>query len=335
MPVHYLGFTRAPPPALSSSQTIVVAPTITNDLRDEVYTPDQPISIAVVWLLEAPQNAQGSRGPGLQELQIIKHEEPIEWTGPSTAWKNATFTVPSSDEVHRALSRIGEAQLSAPHRMRTPPVRLALWVSEDASRSATRPPKAARHRHRSNPGNSSAAAHDLEDLCIDPQKVSQSMLQARDVFLPVLTPPISLHDSSTPSSSASASAKLTQFSRLWRLGSHGIEGDILEVLENNTFDLDKHVWDASLPMISCLLSGNLARPAREDPAHTAQSGRLDAWQQITDVLHSSQDVVILELGAGTGLLSLCLHRHLSALPKEGQHRPRRCRIFATDLGTSG
>lgn len=279
MPLQYLSFQRSPPRSVSVGSTISVAPLITNDLRDQVYAPyehdENPVVMKLAWLLE------GSKGRSF--LQLCKQLDDITWTGPESAWKNVTISVPA---VRESGSRL----------------RLAMWVESHEERPRVKRTKTSRSDNAL-----------LSALTIDVEQVQKQIIGDKTVFLPVLTPPI--HNRSNDSSSSSP--KLSALTRLWKTNDHG-DGHI-EIHEESGFELDKHVWDASIPMM-VLLQGaaedGFSELIPSSPSGVTEDGR-------------DQPLVILELGAGTGLLSIHLSKLLSM--RSSKVCTTATNLFASDL----
>ncbi|KAF9461535.1 putative methyltransferase-domain-containing protein [Collybia nuda] len=116
--------------------------------------------------------------------------------------------------------------------------------------------------------------------------------------------------------------KQEQVERLYQLRpAGGPEAPILSlrITEQTSFDLDKKVWDSGVGLSSWLVELD-----RDDTRKASN---------LRDALFSSEPRNILELGAGTGIVSLALAalRSKNNLPSEDQAIVSSSRIIATDL----
>lgn len=276
MPFQYISFQRLPPQAVSPGQVIQIAPLIANDLREEVYSPTDEegapssVDLKLAWVVERTQ--QGRRG-----FALVKEEKSIEWTGPETSYKKVDITCPTVQELRKS-QHDASSQL-----------RLAIWA--DKSTAAPRSNKKVKTSH-----NHDVSSH----LIVGPADVVRRSQAGEDVLLPVLTPPI---DIVSGASSSKPPSKLSHIARMWAYDREGGQGAAIEVLEEIGFELDKHVWDASIPLLSLL-------------AGSTSTGSDGAYSTLLE------NAVILELGAGTGMLSIALAR---LLPQTSS------RLFASDL----
>ncbi|KAI9632484.1 putative methyltransferase-domain-containing protein [Dioszegia hungarica] len=119
--------------------------------------------------------------------------------------------------------------------------------------------------------------------------------------------------------------KQTRITREWSTPS-----GVLKVVEQTSFDLDKKIWDSGLALSSWLyrhIPAAIAHPAdtsdlpKPEPRARFLLGYVTAVLGITDHAHN-----IIELGSGTGLVSIALHSMIGA-----KAMSNRGRIIATDL----
>ncbi|KAI0832023.1 putative methyltransferase-domain-containing protein [Trametes gibbosa] len=112
--------------------------------------------------------------------------------------------------------------------------------------------------------------------------------------------------------------KQEQIERVYRIPLQGGQNRFLTVREQTSFDLDKKIWDSGIGMSSWLVE--LAQGALET------SGADCLLARARDALFSPETRRVIELGAGTGIVSLTLGTLRSTLPKDKDG----C-ILATDL----
>ncbi|CAO1615788.1 unnamed protein product [Sympodiomycopsis kandeliae] len=346
MPFQYVSFQRPPPRHLSYAEKISIAPSITNDLRDEVFCPegDAGVSLCVAWILlkksrrrcsrdEAQEctagydsNENRTNQPSISESQsidfvIIKREDNISWTGPQTAWKNVTISSPSRKEVQDAVKTMtgdDEDGQEITHSS----FRVAMWVDEPMASSlgsdGKRPNKKSKHTPKID-------LHHV--LPLDPYAACQKTHQGETVHVSVLTPPIEVDDK--PASKSSC--KLTENSRLlgvppFNARAPSRQPTYIEIMEQNGYELDKHIWDASIPMKSLLSSKRPIFP-------TDRSQQI--IKDIEDILYNpKKDLITIELGSGTGSLSLYLYELLREHQKSADEITRNVEMIVTDLESS-
>ncbi|KAI8996624.1 putative methyltransferase-domain-containing protein [Trametes punicea] len=143
-------------------------------------------------------------------------------------------------------------------------------------------------------------------------------LAAHDIGIrpfPVLSMPILF---SSRGRSASAAEKQERIERVYRVPLQAGENAFLTVREQTSFDLDKKVWDSGIGLSSWLvhLAQSPAQPGEEHPEIV----------RAREALLSSDSRTIIELGAGTGIVSLTMGtlRSIASKGKDG------C-ILTTDL----
>lgn len=92
MSIYYLGFQRAPPKQACVNGSICISPTILNDLREAVYSPqtDEVVRINIAWVID--------------EKELIKKlsvAATIVWQGVQTSYKQLQVSVPSRSAIYR------------------------------------------------------------------------------------------------------------------------------------------------------------------------------------------------------------------------------------------
>ncbi|PCH44143.1 hypothetical protein WOLCODRAFT_104648 [Wolfiporia cocos MD-104 SS10] len=114
-----------------------------------------------------------------------------------------------------------------------------------------------------------------------------------------------------------AQGKQEHVERIYRIQTDPKSQVFMTVKEQTSFDLDKKVWDSGVGMSSWLVT--LAHDQLEADASSD-------LMSLKDALFSSEPRDILELGAGTGIVSMTLGtlRHANQPPKSGS-------IMTTDL----
>ncbi|PWN29738.1 hypothetical protein BDZ90DRAFT_258646 [Jaminaea rosea] len=294
MPFQYIGFQRLPPSSLSPSQSLQVAPLIANDLRDEVFLPEDGedgVELKLAWVMEKHDAAQGREG-----FVVVKTEQSVQWIGPDSAYRKVDIACPSVKELKKAVQSA---------TLKDAALRLAMWVE------VIEPPPKSHKRAKKSPQETNAGQDVSSCLLIRPTEAVRRSQAGETVFLPVLTPPIKTTGPGSASLSMSP-AKLTHVSRLWAYDSNEDEGQgcfaAIEIEEEIGFELDKHIWDASIPLLSLLMA----------PPDSKSSSSVDSDASI--IPHGPSRVIV-ELGAGTGMLSIGLAH--SSTPFS--------RLFASDL----
>ncbi|KAI0369090.1 hypothetical protein BV20DRAFT_946812 [Pilatotrama ljubarskyi] len=102
--------------------------------------------------------------------------------------------------------------------------------------------------------------------------------------------------------------KQEQIERVYRVPLPSSENGFLTVREQTSFDLDKKIWDSGIGLSSWLvqLAQDSVRPSEEHPLEPLAR----------DALFSPQCRSIVELGAGTGIVSLTLGALRSTVSKD-------------------
>ncbi|PWN32449.1 uncharacterized protein FA14DRAFT_161886 [Meira miltonrushii] len=258
--IYHLSFNKAPPLQVNGNdQFISIAPSIHNDLREDVYSPQdgEPLSITVAWLIES------HNGNKARQLEFIEEACKISWLDGSQAYKNVQVKVPPA-------KLIGKNQ----------DLHLALYVKAGEQEKAWQ-----------------------FDLLSD--KISQSN---NTVFVPALSAPIKIKGRN----GGMADSRSRTLSRLFDIGLE--EPIIME--EQIGFDLEGHLWDAALHMARWL-HFQLNKGSRSF---------------LSQMLHEKPSLQVLELGAGTGFVSIALSALLSdSITQSDGEIARRASILATDL----
>ncbi|KAI0766645.1 putative methyltransferase-domain-containing protein [Trametes elegans] len=117
---------------------------------------------------------------------------------------------------------------------------------------------------------------------------------------------------------ADAAEKQEQIERVYRVPLQSGENGFITVREQTSFDLDKKIWDSGIGLSSWLVQLAQEHPQTDDGRVTLSHAR--------DAMFSPERRNIVELGAGTGIVSLTLGalRSLYARGKDGY-------IMTTDL----
>ncbi|KAI0630629.1 putative methyltransferase-domain-containing protein [Trametes polyzona] len=147
-------------------------------------------------------------------------------------------------------------------------------------------------------------------------------LAAQDIGtrpFPVLSMPILF---SSRGKAGSGAEKQEQIERVYRIPLQSGENGFLNIREQTSFDLDKKIWDSGIG-----LSSWLVELAQESPPPDGEHSVAKLCAR--DALFASGNGKIIELGAGTGIVSLTLGALRSALP----HNKTGC-ILTTDLGSA-
>ncbi|KAI0825552.1 putative methyltransferase-domain-containing protein [Irpex lacteus] len=130
--------------------------------------------------------------------------------------------------------------------------------------------------------------------------------------LPVMSMPILFS-----SRSRTAVSKQEQVERIYRLPTSPQSAAFLSIIEQTSFDLDKKVWDSGLGL-SSWLSDIMCKPdGTETPS----------FQEDLRTMLTAKKCDIIELGAGTGIVSLCL----GSIRSERASPDSSGRIITTDL----
>ncbi|MCO5588075.1 hypothetical protein L7F22_042030 [Adiantum nelumboides] len=256
--IYYLSFHKAPPIQISEKdQFVSIAPTIHNDLREDVYFSQDgvPLSITVAWLVKSKDGKDG------RKLELIEEACSIAWLDGTQAYKNVQVKIPPTKFVDKAQD-----------------LHLALYVKNDEQVNSWQ--------------------FDLLNDILD-----QS---SNFVFVPALSAPIKVKKRDITSS------RSRTLSRLFDIG---LEVPII-MEEQIGFDLEGHLWDAALHMVRWLHC-----QLKRDPNSI-----------LVKMLRNRSSLKILELGAGTGFVSISLSALVSNIDTQAdQDIARRTSILATDL----
>ncbi|KAH9857281.1 putative methyltransferase-domain-containing protein [Lenzites betulinus] len=132
---------------------------------------------------------------------------------------------------------------------------------------------------------------------------------------PVMSMPILF---SSRGRGGAAVEKQEQIERVYRIPLPEGENGFLTVREQTSFDLDKKIWDSGIGMSSWLV-----QLAQEPPTASSADALVS---RARDALFSPESRRVIELGAGTGIVSLTLGALRSTLSKDQDGR-----ILTTDL----
>ncbi|KAK0553914.1 hypothetical protein OC846_002311 [Tilletia horrida] len=280
MSLVYLSFQRPPPHALVPNEALRVCVNVTNDLRSEPYLPPAgaPLRLRLVWVDEKFKPIGGA--------PTAEHT----WTDASSAYKVVDgLKAPSSlrgiDIIHLAICGV------PPERRKN-----AAGPSVTPVRRGRIPITPAQHQNTG-----------VEDGYVF--RLHADERSEGPEFVPVLSGPIRV------SRHSSDLGKQNVLLRIIRLGDRTlpIPSKCVDVViqEHTGFDLDKHIWDASIHLLRLLTS-----PATSLPASLRLLERAREQMQV-----SNQPFRIVELGAGTGIVSIVLAKWLASqinLEPEGQ-----------------
>ncbi|KAI9067953.1 hypothetical protein FKP32DRAFT_1643182 [Trametes sanguinea] len=111
---------------------------------------------------------------------------------------------------------------------------------------------------------------------------------------PVLSMPVLF---SSRGRAAHAGEKQEQIERVYRVPLQAGENGFLTVREQTSYDLDKKIWDSGIGLSSWLVQ------LAQEPVQASEHAEVSRAQ---DALFSSEPRKIIELGAGTGIVSLTL-----------------------------
>ncbi|KZT07420.1 uncharacterized protein LAESUDRAFT_742889 [Laetiporus sulphureus 93-53] len=154
----------------------------------------------------------------------------------------------------------------------------------------------------------------------DPHVVDLASLSLGERPFPVLSMPIHFSSRSYKGKpGAGSTGKQEQIERLYRIPLGGGDGQaFITVTEQTSFDLDKKIWDSGIGLSSWIVD-----------LHSEGSALKSSFERVAllkGLLFSSAAGNIIELGAGTGIVSLTLGtlRSVVPLPTQG------C-VITTDL----
>lgn len=256
--IYYLSFHKAPPLQISENdQYIAIAPTIHNDLREDVYCSQDgnPLSVTVAWLIKAGK-----------QFELIEEACIVLWLDSTQAYKNVQVKVPSSVKAKE--------------------LHLALYVKDDEQMKPWQ-----------------------FNLMSD--KIGQSN---NTVFVPALSAPIKIKRRNVKSESITEIRSRT-LSRLFEVG---LKAPIV-MEEQIGFDLEGHLWDAALHLVRWL--------------HLELKN--GSKSLLLQKLKERPSLQVLELGAGTGFVSIALSALLSSTITKAEEDAaaagRQASIIATDL----
>ncbi|KAL9931310.1 hypothetical protein V8E36_009820 [Tilletia maclaganii] len=331
MAIFYLSFQRPPPLSVRPSEPVKVCLTITNDLRSETFQPEvgrRALRLRLVWVLLVSSASRGSkRIEVLGEAGGGVHESEFEWRDASSAFKVVEgLKAPAS--LPRGRADGGQATLH-----------LGVFV-EDGRALAS----AETSRSRIPKGKSRRITGDelMWPLSVP---VSSSKAKANDkernVFFPVLSGPIHFNDGrqrataaqllptgSMPGAKQNALLRIFRFTGAKR-AEDGAQIEPVDVFiqEETGFELDKHIWDASLHLLRLLAHSSSA--ASKLPASLRLHDRLAARR--------GGAFNVVELGAGTAVGSIALAKWLQASPlpldPESDEGPE-VKFYGTDLASA-
>ncbi|WVQ94634.1 hypothetical protein IAU59_001714 [Kwoniella sp. CBS 9459] len=320
----YISFLRPPPVSVSSAaETIVITPQVANDLRTELKY--EPTTILYKWqrLLPTPL-------PPAQSEELTIFEPPMSTYKPLSiplppkiqageSWRLGLFAHDShSDSVD--IDNHGEGCSSLLSLVDDRPPVLGVW-SEGIH--IVRPDIRSSGITKSINGNGKNAT-----------AIAIANVNKRDI----------VNGGSSPSSSSKKGQggynskekgkgkgkekekekddgpKQGRITREFALPD-AAGGGTLRIVEQTSFDLDKKIWDSGLALSAWLWKYLPAKPRNKVPHSLAE--------RVVDLVRRDEPLRILEIGSGTGLVSIALTLALRA------HHPQSSRyITATDLGSA-
>lgn len=294
--IQYLNFQRYPPKCVNTAKdpTFQVGFTITNDLRDEVYSPlydqdgdssgeEEDLTIHVGLVVED------------EDEEDVREADSIVWTGPQSAYKMMTIDCnclfpdskpdTAAERGHKRLRRRRDAPES---------FRIVAWINGRAPQKTK-----------------------IDDLTASNPSV---------LFLDLYSAPVALRTTTTKDIDGKAeaeahAARSTQSFRRFYVD----DERFVEIAEEGGYELDKHIWDASIH-----LSAFLARLVWTESSSTSASVSPSSSSSLR-TLASDPPRDILELGSGTGLVSIVLACLLSSF---SQKTNLHSQVVATDLAAA-
>jgi hypothetical protein len=176
MGLFYLSFQRGPPVAVAPNDLISVAPTIVNDLRDEIYQSEVEygrVYIHLAWLKRHQE-----------KWLVICNAGKVSWEGPLSAYKPCQVKVPDTSLLRDCDT-----------------IRLALWATTEATRESEQ-----RKKRKVEPDDVLRWIFDVA--------VSFSYGESPINFVPVLSAPIKVGLKNTYSNSSEKSSGMSRLFRI-------------------------------------------------------------------------------------------------------------------------
>ncbi|PWN41840.1 hypothetical protein IE81DRAFT_367187 [Ceraceosorus guamensis] len=342
----YLSFQRPPPaevnveaaPVCSGSraakQTINISPLLTNDLRDEAFVPEDLAEAPRLHFAWVTLNQEAGRGSQVQALGSVCS---TAWLGPESAWKTVTIDPPELEHydgevwVRLALwASTKNKQVSSAENL-TQLVQDALRVPIEVHTSANSQPKIIPvlsgpillrkasiqagqiHKHASQKG----ARTSSQQLTSTAKKSVKTKLDTLTRLYSISLPYEDLAWMCKPDDVSPSASEVER------------SASTIMITERTGYELDKHLWDASLHLSRLLRhvmnqrgidSPKAAEPIRDGRRKrqrvdeekdtsasdkTTPPGQLGALEHLRSLLQR-RSLRVVELGAGTGLLSIVL-----------------------------
>ncbi|CAD6891641.1 unnamed protein product [Tilletia controversa] len=313
----YLSFQRPPPLQVRPSEAVKVCVTIKNDLRSETYDEQGPsITLRLVWAVVLP---------GSRDVRVIDEGAgaavAIEWTGASCAFRVVEgLRAPSARSVTDAVKQQQEGS----------PWNGAIHLGVVVDRPPRRNEPVKKKARRSSDG-----ADPLVWPLLRPPATGATREggdEDGDEFVPLLSGPIQFLQQEPARQQASSSggggggSKQNDLLRIFRLpGSSTSKGDVI-VQEETGYELDKHIWDASIHLLRLLT----------DPTRTASLPSslrlLDRIESCTEEAEPEKRAFnVVELGAGTAVVSIALARYTQQNLPSSIDAAAKVTFYATDL----
>ncbi|TFK71378.1 hypothetical protein BDN72DRAFT_765157 [Pluteus cervinus] len=289
---YYLSFLRPPPTSCKPNGTISITPEVANDLRTELYEGAQDIYYQ--WINSSSGLTLGTAG------QVSSGTRPAKLTTwrQSSAYKELTVPLPSGVKGGQAWSLV-----------LTPSV--VVDSSPSSQQGGTRP----------------GYVIDLND----------NDLGSRP--FPVISMPIFFGLNPTKGDGnpkGGTSVKQEKIQRVYQLLPSGFregvgddpspsKGSQMIITEQTSFDLDKKIWDSGIGLsswLSRLMVGS----------GSTSGGGGDTIQKVKRLLMTEENLNIIELGAGTGIVAITLAALRTALVsnKDDSHQVQDV-LYTTDL----
>ncbi|KAE8229455.1 hypothetical protein CF326_g5575 [Tilletia indica] len=302
MGIFYLSFQRPPPLQVRPSEPVKVCITITNDLRSETYThpfeKTQPLRLRVAWVVLSPSGSvvrldeEGEVGADWRDGSCAFRV--LEGLRAPSVRSVAVATMNDKDEKGQGKGTLHLGVYVGP----------SISVRQIAKKSSPQ---------------------DGHPLVWPLLPSSAPGAEEADEFIPVLSGPIQLLADSSHHGQQ-AGSKQNELLRTIRLPGSLATPRNLIIQEETGYELDKHIWDASLHLLRLLTI-----PARIDSLPTS----LRLLDRIASVAaNEGRAFNVVELGAGTAVVSIALARWLEQNPpppNQPTEVPARVTFNATDL----
>ncbi|KAF8608640.1 hypothetical protein BDV93DRAFT_485876 [Ceratobasidium sp. AG-I] len=303
----YLSFLRPPPERCVLHQPVTLVPQIANDLRTELC--EDEYHIYFTW-----QNTSGNLDhSGLTKLTTWRPGgmyKPLSVALPAETrhgdfWRLCLAVLPTGQSPVLSINLLQPDFGHIPFPVTSLPISIVTNTAAAGKLSSG-----------SAKGKKPRQAKPTQNK---PQKATNTAVSA-----------FAEHSALAPQTHAPKQERIERFYRLPHRGSE--HGRLLCITEQTSFDLDKKIWDSGVA-VSSWLAQLLTSPNVYDPASASSTSSLVTAFQKRLVQFQLRTLQIVELGAGTGLVSLVLAALLANVLQVQPEEPsaRRARILATDL----